>query len=1437
MNKKVKVYLCHQPKQLFMKKHTIAHLIILYSLFLLCPVHSLKGNETLTERYNISYITMNDGLPHHFIDDLYKDSYGFLWISMGGGGLSRYDGYDFVNFSPNTPDCQLKSNFINKISEDRFHRLWVVSEGGIDIINLNTLQAADLLSQHPSTTHIQKLPATYVTCDVQGCIWVHSQHSICRISFHPDGSISQVQSLEVPEVFQGYILHDLDKDGQVWTGVNNRLCKLQPTADGRLQAKPVADKLTFPTGTSFADFLVKENEIWIATNVGLYRYNRNEDILKHYEHVPNDPHSLSQNYLTSLAVTHDKRLIIASLKGISIYNPIDDNFNRIEKRLSETGNSLLNSNFINCILVEGRHIWIGTESGGINKLTSKRQSFENFLNDKDNPQTISPNPVNAIFEDSYGILWVGCVEGGLNRKPVGSKLFTHYTRENGALSHNSVSAITADPQGRLWVGTWGGGITLLNLKHPSQKLKIISTENQAPYPVDFIGSLTYDSINNGIWIGANQGLYFYDIQHDNLTSPLPDRMAENIRGSIGSIIDQANRLWIGCLEGVYIIDLKSRDTKNGTFAYRHLKYKLNDPNSELIEKITCFYQSKDGTLWLGSNGNGLYKRTEDEQKQEKFISYTTDNGLSSNSVRGILEDDKGQLWIATNKGLSKLSPTHETFVNYNQQDGLANAHFYWNAACLSKDHTLYFGHMQGLSSIGNELPVPEINNSAIRFTQLIVGNETIKAGNGLLAEDIAVTPCIEIHESSKSFALEFSALNFENDHTAAYSYRLIGFDKHWIQLPDNRRYVSYTNLSAGTYTLQVKYQSADGNLNEKTAELKIIIKPYFYKTGWFMLIILTVMALFIRLFYQWRIRNYKRQRELLHKKVEQRTHELNEQKQLLEQNTKELSQQNQMLKEQNEKIKRQKMQLARMTRKVQELTLDKIAFFTNITHEFRTPITLIIGPIERALKLSYNPQVIEQLHFVERNSKYLLSLVNQLMDFRKVESGKLEIVKNKYNFRKFANELIIPFSVFAKERNIELRCYYHLLADTINYDEEAMHKVLTNLLSNAIKFTPNGGTVSLFIALLPAGENQKAQLYISVRDTGNGIPANDIDRIFDRFYQSQGQTKYPMYGQAGTGIGLYLCKRIIEMQEGTIYAKNNLTGGCSIRILLPLKPEEIGEDETTAQTAAQLALPGPEMPNDLPQKGICILVVEDNSDMRAYIRSILQENYQVLEAANGAEALNMLHTQHVDFIISDLMMPVMDGIELSHHVKEDINISHIPFLMLTAKTSQEARIESYRMGVDEYLLKPFDEELLMARIENMLESRKRYQQKFALNMDVEALNIAEESGDKKFLDRVMEVIKTHYKESDFEVTYFCEAVGVSKTLLNQKLQSLIGQSTGQFIRNYRLNLARELLLKKKGRKDVSISEIAYEVGFNDPKYFTRCFSKEFNIKPSELLNN
>jgi len=1403
-----------------MQKKTFSLLLLLYYV---AQSGCLFAQESFSTHYNTTYVTMDDGLLNNFIDDIYKDSQGFLWISTAGGGLSRYDGYEFIHYNTNTTRIKLKSNFIRKVCEDNFGRLWVISEGGIDILDLSTLNQTHPMDDKGVFDTLRCGNTLQITKDTKGNIWVYSNGLIHKIEFGTEGNIHRILSLPIPpSPIQFIAMNDIDEDGNIWIGWGNAVLKLYNTEDGKLQSTPVDPDLILEPHLLILSLITKKNEIWIGTNKGLFRYNRNESALKGYLHDRNNHRSISQDYITELAITNDKRLLISTLRGLNVYNPITDDFERItaNEQASMHKNSNLNSNFLNCILIDKDIIWIGSETSGINKMTPQRLSVRNYIYNKENPYSISQNPVNAVYEDENETLWVGTVEGGLNRKLKNQERFTHYTTDAPSyLAHNSVCALTSDDRNRLWVGSWGDGITLLDINHPEHgAMKYLSSLTYPGFPIDFVGSLCYDPINQGVWIGTNPGIYFYDLQTDKICYPFNDKGAENAYGAIGSLIDTKGRLWMGSMEGIYVIDLHSR--KDNCFLYTHFKYKLDNPASRLLEKVSCFYQTKDGTIWIGSNGYGVYKFIE-EENNDHFVSYTMEQGLINNSVRGILEDESGRLWISTDNGLSCFNLSSGSFINYTKEDGLPNNQFYWNAHYASKSSLLYFGGLNGLIAIDASKQQIPSSPSKVRFTKLRIMNEEVYLDGKYIHTNISSATALYLHERDKAFSLEFSALNY-NSQAATYKYRLLGFDDEWIEVPANRRFVSYTNLKPGKYIFQVMYIPEGVITDIPITELSIKVSPFFYKRSWFILCIIALIIGSIFYIYQRRIHTLQQQKELLHRTVEERT--------------KELAHQNEMLTLQNIKITKQKTQLIKMSKKVQELTIDKLSFFTNITHEFRTPITLIIGPIERALKLSYNPQVIEQLNFVERNSKYLLSLINQLMDFRKVESGKLKINKTKSDFLKFIDSIVIPFTVFANERNIAINTYYRLDMPEILYDQDAMQKVITNLLSNAIKFTPNGGSVNIYIASLIDKETQKEKLYISIKDTGTGIAEEDMAKIFNRFYQSVNHTKFPVYGQSGTGIGLYLSKRIVQMHGGTIKVRNNRKAGASFCISLPLSREE-GVAVTDTITHHPVMLP--EAPDFIPShfspNRLTILVVEDNKDMRGYIRSILSEQYNVLEAENGAEALTILSTCNVDFIISDLMMPRMDGIELSRKVKETFAISHIPFLMLTAKTAQEARIESYRIGVDEYLLKPFNEELLLTRITNILDNRKRYQRQFALKMDVEALNIEEESSDKKFLNKAFETIKNNYKNSSYELGDFIEAMGMSKSLLNKKMQNLTGQSIGQFIRNYRLTIARELIEKNKTTKNMNISEIAYKVGFNDPKYFTRCFTKRYNTSPSSLM--
>ena len=671
------------------------------------------------------------------------------------------------------------------------------------------------------------------------------------------------------------------------------------------------------------------------------------------------------------------------------------------------------------------------------------------------------------------------------------------------------------------------------------------------------------------------------------------------------------------------------------------------------------------------------------------------------------------------------------------------------------------------------------------------------------------TPCavtnlhtIRLHEKDHGFSIEFSTLNYGNCNRVKYAYRLKNYENEWTETLPGEHTARYNFVPSGKYVFQVRATDEKGHWSDKITEVKVTITPYFYKSWWFYLLLAILITVGSYYFYQWKISLYRQQKKQLEKEVAQRTHEL----------------------------ELQNKQLEIMARHVEEVTEEKIAFFTNITHEFRTPVTLINGPIQRALDESHEPEVKKQLQIAERNSNYLLSLVNELMDFRKLDADKVVLNKTNENFIRLIQNILMPFEVFAHERNINIITYFRLCTPFWIFDVEYMRKAIINLISNAVKFTPDYGKISLYVASLTDKDNH-TWLFIDIKDTGNGIVPEDIERIFERFYQSKKSIKYPVYGQSSTGIGLFLCKKIISLHGGNIYAGNNPKQGAFFRILLPLEkgiPQAKSEKEKYEQNEHPLSIPA-----NGNEKKETILIVEDNADMRTYICSILKNNYQLKEAQNGAEALYLIQRETIDLIVSDLMMPVMDGNELSRRVKANLATSHIPFLMLTALRSEAQERISYEIGVDEYLCKPFDEVILRLRIRNILALRQKYKSMFSTSMNCETLNINASSKDNTFMTSAINLMKEHYADSDYNLERFIRDMGYSKTLVNQKLQSLTGQSIGQFMRNYRLNVAKDTLTKVEC--DISVAEIAYAVGFNDPKYFTKCFKELFGVLPSEYF--
>lgn len=1411
------LYLWH--KVLAMKK--ILFLLIIFLISLKTNICA-QTKDDFAAKYLFSYITVNNGLTNNFVDDIYQDSKGFVWIATVGGGLLRYDGYDFMHFNSRSK-YPLKSNFVKKVVEDNFNRLWISSESGIDIMNLSNYEKSPILKENEDVSGIFSNLTIKLVKDSQGSIWASSLNSITKFDFDNEGNISRISTLRSEKRITSQITAMYEFEGQMLAGINNVVCKIIQTDKCELIAIPYSSLLKLECD-DIKCMIEKENELWIGTDNGLVRFNPASETLKIYLHDENNEKSLSQNLISDLKINNKGRLVVSTLKGINFYDSMTDDFRHISQSSDENDYKSLNNDFVNTILCDDKILWIGTECGGVNKMIRPLIDIKNYQNSVSDKTSLPLGAINSVFVDSFGNLWVGQIEGGLSLKEKDKPGFQNFTTRNG-LSHNSVSYISEIDENKLLLGTWGGGLTVFD-KNLKRGILTVNPETLEGAPrsgvnIHFVGVAIKDTINNGFWIGSTGGIYFYDYNTNTFSEPLPRTLTERIGGCLGAAVSKNGMLYLGTAAGFLTVDLNT--VKSG-IKYTFQMPERNKHETDFLNKITFILCHSSGQIYLGTNGYGLVK-----YNGEKYTFITTDNGLSHDIVSQLAEDFSHCIWVATSNGINCYSPETERIMNYYEQEGLCDNQFFWNG-CFSSEKLgkMYFGAMHGLVEIDSKRYSNTMGSSKVFITNLSVDGHDIYPGEtSILDTDIISAEEINLHESNKTLKFDFSTFNYHAPWAVVYQYKLEGYEEDWNLLSRNSRSALYTNLPSGNYVLKVR-TAWGSNSFSVPKELKIHVSSYFYKRWWFILLVAAFVLFVVNTLIHWRIRSLKHQKEILEEKVNQRTS-------ALENKSEELSRQNEILFRQNEEISRQKNQMEKMTEKIQELTVDKLAFFTNITHEFRTPLTLIIGPIERALKLSTNPKVIEQLNFVNNNSKHLLSLVNQLMDFRKVESGNMPISLKPGNFLTFLEDIILPFRALADERKVSIQSYLHFGNPYIMFDREAMTKILTNLIGNALKFTPDGGKISVYAAVLKEPEI----VYLCVSDTGKGIVKDDIEKIFNSFYQSKNQDDNYSVNQQGTGIGLYVCKRLANLLGGDIFAKNNHKKGASFRMKIPLVNVETQEAAPVSSIIEGISVNeyddsiDDQIPEDSSYR-LSVLVVEDNVEMRKYIRSILSDTYAVVEASDGKNALQVLKNHTVDLILSDLMMPEMDGKQLAEAVKADINISHIPIIILTAKTSRDSQLESFRSGVDDYIIKPFDEALLKAKILTLVENRRKYQQRFKSDMDIESLNIPEDSSDKKFIDKALKIIKENYKDSEFDISELAEAMMVSKTMLNKKMQALTKQTAGQFIRNYRLKIAHDLIIKNKITRNMNISEIAYEVGFNDPKYFTRCFTKHFGTSPSSV---
>lgn len=1333
------------------------------------------------------------GLSQSSINCILQDREGFLWIGTWSG-LLRYDGYSTIVYHSGNAPGKLKSNKITAIFEDHHGYLWVGTHmGGLFRFDKSTgtfLQFIHNVQDTGSLSH------NYVNCigeDQHGNLWVGTENGLnvydtinnkFTTFFSRDNDSTSLANNIVTDIY-------LSPSKDLWIATANGLSKVVKQTSGNYTfriyryTQDIANQYHHNYIFKVRELTLKgKTSLWFCTIRGLKKLENG--VITNYT-VPGKVPSYS--FIRSMYVVPGNKpyIITGSEKGLAFFDPVVNRFTKLLGDFDETVN-LSHSTVTSIYLDRGGVLWVGTKKG-LNKFDSYSKDFEAF-------RTISfdksKNIITGLRSSTDHGYWIATIGGGLYK--LKGKTFQRIRivdRDDNDFV-NFIQTLYTDIRGNIWLGTAGGGIYRF---HQSDVLAsglvkrfdhyiAISAANS-----DYVMSFTEDNAGN-IWAGSWSG-GLSRISPDGKVTPFDyPQLCEAPLVALHA--DRTGTIWAGTRgNGLFRIKPKV-DTLD---IYRFSKHPVKTEEGISNDFINAIYEDHAGLLWIGTEGglNSLDRRT------LVFKQHKIEEGPSNNVIVSIQEDDSGKLWLAHWDGLTIIDPSDAQFVkHYDHNDRIQGGFFYNNVSFKDDSSRLLFGGSEGFNIIDPNALVTNPNFPKVVVNDFQIFNRSVPFGQPfdgrvILDKPLTAIDRVALKHNENSISFEFTALDYAAPEKTRYAYMLEGFDKDWNYTNASRRYANYTNLNGGEYTFKVKAANNEGVWNEQISTVKIFINPPWWKTIWARIIYVVLALVLLHLFRMLVLMraNFKHDLKL-------------------------------------ERLQRENME---------KLNYAKLQFFTNISHEFRTPLTLILGPSQSLLDGGEGgKEVRDHLLNINTNAQRLLRLVNQLLDFRKVESGNLKLEVSEGNIVRFIKEVKLSFDTLAEQMKIDFSFYASSNIVKVWFDRDQFEKIMFNLLSNAFKNTPEGGKI--VIQVIEGNDD----LRITVQDTGKGIKREHFESIFQTFFSYDEDKSH-----TGTGIGLALTKSLVDMHHGklTVISEENSYTRFTITLpkgsahfdaseLSPVSRDIETMDRYPALTPEPLYIPEKDAEandnlKDLPK----LLVVEDNDEVRAYIKSIFEGTYIILQASEGKEALDIALEEMPDLVISDVMMPVMDGITLCTQLKTNVKTSHIPVVLLTARTSLIFKVEGLETGADDYITKPFNPKVLQLKVRNLMRMRELMRKMFRDNevLSIEPKRVTLTSADESFVQQALDSIEKNMSNPDYAVDDLGRDVGMSRTQLYRKLKALTGQSANEFIRVIRLKRAAQLLEQNQ----LTIAEVTYEVGFTDLKYFRECFKKLFGVTPSEFV--
>ena len=1330
---------------------------------------------SVAENYRFGNLNINNGLSDNQVNCIFKDSKGFMWFG-NRNGLNRYDGFKIKTFLHDKNDLSsLVGNYVLSVNESLDGRLWIITFSGLVIFDPQTEKFYRTVSDVYPILKFNEQIINYCT-DANKNVWLVGSRKVYRYCF--DGKTPESVLINPKTTaLNGQITSVQSKGNRLWFLYHNGFVEELDYKTLRIvkQYNKVSSGVNLHNDMRIKLFVDKDNDLWVySLGLGIYHFNRTDKVWTRFT-KNNGINTISSDIVNQISQDQKGLIWIATDQGgVNIYNKVNKSMQYLlhnsEKEFS------LSHNSIQCVYCDDLGIvWLGTFKQGLNFY---HPNFFKFELDKAQPsdKTGFPfNDINTFLEDKSGNIWFGSNGSGLAVKnKITNKyvVYKHDAHNSNSIPSNVIVSLKNDSKGRIWIGTYSGGLScfdgrkFINYQINASDQNTISNNNIWDIVFEPNGNMWLATLGGGVdgFSPDMKKIAHFDVSSGQLKSDYV----------LSLTLDYPN-LIIGTAIGLNTYNLQKQ----------HFVKLVDSPKGEkelAISHINLVFKDSRGLYWIGTaEGLDCYN-----PKTKEFLVYTEKDGLPDNVIHTLVEDEKSHLWISTVKGVCRIELAKEknsfkpNFTIYNENDGLQHGSLNLKAALRTTTNYIYFGGTDGINYFKSKDLNEKIYEGNIVFTDFQIYNHSVQPGvpfNGhqILDKSITSTDKIKLSYSDNFFSIEFAALNYFLPKVTHYQYKLEGFNSQWIKTNENSHLATFTNLSPGTYTFLVKAVYKGGQLSRKTGSLTIVVLPPWWLSG---IAITVYVLLFILLaYYAYRI-VLKRIADNKQKMEAEKEHRLDEM---------------------------------------------KLQFFTNISHEFRTPLTLILTPLEKLISQTYDTHIRGQLEMMNRNAKQLLTLVNQVLDFRKLEFTDQEVICTKGDFVEFVKELFVSFDEGFDRKNITAKFSSPVKSLWVNSDIDKFRKIITNLLSNALKFTPENGEVKLDILVDLQPESRIVVLRIDVIDTGIGIAEEHQQRIFDSFYQVPQSTQSPQ----GSGIGLHLVKKYVELMSGTIDLKSEFEKGSTFSLTVPLEliessvnsvvyAKEINNKRIVKKEDNILELP-------------VLLIVDDNDDVRSILRDSLENIYYVVEAENGQKGLELAQKLGPELIISDLMMPVMDGMEMSRALKADIRTSHIPILMLTAKVSDETKIQSLQVGIEDYITKPFNMETLLLKVQNVKNRQYASQQTFQAKMEISTKEIQISSLDEKLIQKAIALVEDNISNADFSVEELSQLLSMSRVNLYKKMLAITGKSPIEFIRIIRLKRSVQLLEKSQ----LSIAEIAYEVGFNTPRYFSKYFKEEYKLTPTE----